>query len=758
MYRIFTKTRDRIYRPVKNLIFLLFFLSPIVGWSQISTTLESGAEIIISNFPGGVCGNEVEVYLCTDCPQDLASLAEQVSIAFEAIPHANRVKVKPNVPYYPKFQATEQPFPNQFVPSSAWGTYFPIYTGIDNTPPTEKNEYMDWETNTTMPYNYNAIVKFEKGSTEGYMIIPFREEWGVNSGIFKYTTIIIPFIVEGPRRSAVEILDTITEPQIPYLILHAPPGDGSSSKFQETETICRQFKTNYADEGSNSANLAVKLGVKGSIGFINTIDYEFSVTLSAGVEVGDLSVVSNSNQTCVSISEGFGTDKLTDEEGGGDVFIGYGTDLVLGVYEFIRIDETTCEASLDTGLIYAPTGDTRTFVYTKSGIEQQIEQLQTVVADSLNKGPEVSNNAQNQIDVWNQVLSMNIANINNPDNEVINDISFYGKTMATYESNMKVVETNTIDYEHYINGNIGLEAKIEIGGSGVTGGYEYKASKRFGQTQEVGSDVTKMLNYSLTDDDSEDFFDLEIVRDPMYGTPIFKVKSTSKTSCPYQGGYQWDQPSLMFVDGSQEFTLEDIPISGTGSFQIRICNDSDEARTYHLKGNSNTNLAGAIIEGFGNNLFNTNDQGIEFEVPANDCLNAATLSIKQANVNTLNYENIELYLNVDCQPASAPITSSIFLNASFAEVTSVNELDIEPQNLTVSPNPNNGNFDVHLEGAFRQGTLVLSDLTGKRVYQTQVSQGEESVRVNQDELSPGVYILYYKSGAQLITQKLVINR
>lgn len=70
------------------------------------------------------------------------------------------------------------------------------------------------------------------------------------------------------------------------------------------------------------------------------------------------------------------------------------------------------------------------------------------------------------------------------------------------------VETNTIDYEHYINGNIGLETKIEIGGSGVTGGFEYKASKRFGQTQEVGTDVTNVLNYTLADDDGGDIFDL----------------------------------------------------------------------------------------------------------------------------------------------------------------------------------------------------------------------------------------------------------
>jgi hypothetical protein len=244
----------------------------------------------------------------------------------------------------------------------------------------------------------------------------------------------------------------------------------------------------------------------------------------------------------------------------------------------------------------------------------------------------------------------------------------------------------------------------------------------------------------------------------MYGTPIFRVEGGTKSSCPYQGGYQRDQPMLAFVNGEQEFALEDIPLGETGSFQISICNDSDEERSYYLKGNPNTNLNGAVIEGFGNNLFNTNDQGIEFSVPANDCLNAATLSIKQANINTLDYENIEIYLNVDCQPASAPITSSIFLSAHFSESTAVSDLDKDNNSMSIIPNPNNGQFSIELEAAVDQGQIIMTDITGKTVYRQNIKKGDTSVLVNQTDIEPGIYIIVLQDGAQVSTQKVVVNR
>ena len=49
---------------------------------------------------------------------------------------------------------------------------------------------------------------------------------------------------------------------------------------------------------------------------------------------------------------------------------------------------------------------------------------------------------------------------------------------------------------------------------------------------------SQVLDYTLTDDDGGDIFSVDIVRDPMYGTPVFRLNQGSKTSCPYEGGYR----------------------------------------------------------------------------------------------------------------------------------------------------------------------------------------------------------------------------
>ena len=48
----------------------------------------------------------------------------------------------------------------------------------------------------------------------------------------------------------------------------------------------------------------------------------------------------------------------------------------------------------------------------------------------------------------------------------------------------------------------------------------------------------------MLDDDFEDQFIIDVYRDPMFGTPYFKLMPGSKTSCPFEGGQQIDAPKL----------------------------------------------------------------------------------------------------------------------------------------------------------------------------------------------------------------------
>ncbi len=515
---------------------------------------------------------------------------------------------------------------------------------------------------TTYWRKYRCVlnVVFQRGAPTAYIMLTVPiYSYTIYDQHTRYEEFIIPFTVEGATVDlGVEIpsLGTIKEPQIPYMVLHAPPGANSFSEFTETTTNCREFETSAIQDASNSGKLGIKMGGKGSVGLIINLDYEFYVKFNAGFSAGEMEMTTTSERTCVTVSQGLSTAAATEFVGGGDVFVGYGTDLEVGVYERYLIDPNTCTVAMDTGLIYAPVGEPRKFVKSTKTIQQEIEVLAAQVADET-RTVEQRNNDQNQIDVWNQVLAMNQANINASDNELLEPTTEYDLVSpVNKEVTVSVVNTSEITYEHYSSTTLGIETLAEIGGSGISGGYEFKSSKRFGQTQNQSGETASTMRYTLHDDDRGDQFNIRIVRDPMYGTPIFKLEAGSKTSCPYQGGDQRDQPDLnTFYQGqnSKNLTVSNIPDGSSVQIPLNICNNSNEDRTYYLQLNSATNVNGAKFEVNGVEL-NTNDDGFPYTVPDGGCFsnggNLPQLFVSQNNNNGLVYENIELLLNTgpDC--------------------------------------------------------------------------------------------------------------
>lgn len=601
-------------------------------------------------------------------------------------------------------------------------------------------------------------VNFELASEYSYLTFVVNDQIGNNNPIPVGNGFIIPIMALGPTVKEVPILGTTVQPQMPYLVLHAPPGDGSSSEFQDSKTTCREFSDSYVEDGSNAVNLAAKIGVAGSIGFIATVDFEFSVTFSGGATVGDMSVTTSSNQTCVSVSEGFATTEVTGPNGGGDVFIGYGTDMNLGLYPFLRVDSSMCSVVADTGLIYMPTGVPRKFAYTKTAILDDMESLRLIVADSAMVGAKAAYNALNQLHVWEQVLAMNDANVNNPNNVPLGtDINFSSGVSASQESAITVVETNSIEVEHYIEGNFGVEVVVEVGGSGVTGGYQYNSSKRFGKSQNQSNEQSQLVRYTLADDDQGDQFKVKVVRDPMYGTPIFRPQTGTKSSCPYQGGYQRDQPNLKH-DGNPNDSIVSLgnPVGGSATFFIDICNESNEARNYFLKLNANSNPNNAEVRVAGA-LLNGNDLGQLFTIPANGCLQNYEVSVKQAT--QFSYPNLELFLYPECNEDD--IQSSIFASVYFGNASGTNDVAGNISQLAVFPNPTSGVANVAFELAETAPVRIqVVDLLGRLQTERTLEQANAGINQQQVDLSSlaaGIYLLDIQSNGGRATRKLVVE-
>lgn len=627
------------------------------------------------------------------------------------------------------------------------GTDSPPYLyDLDNIEASDiENEYN--QNNQLVAYRYRHTFYFGRADTKGWIIIR-------NVSFFESARyFVLPFVVEGLLTSEVPILGTTVQPQLPYFILHAPPGDGSTAEFQETKTVCREMVQSAATDNSSSGYVDVKVGVAGSVGFIATVNYEFSVTVGASAGGGEMNIKTQGNQTCLTVTEGFQT-----PPGGEDVFVGYGTDLAYGVTSEVRTD-STCQAYLHpVGLAYMPIGQPRQFYYTKSEILDQIAQQQFFVDDTT-LSVRARNDAQNQVDVWNRVLALNDANINNPNNVQIGAVS-YGTVPSSHESSITVTETASIEYEQYVDYSASLDVVVEVGGSGVSGGYEYRGSQLYGAIQNQSQELTKIVRYSLSDDDQGDFFNVDIFRDPMFGTPIFRPAAGTKSSCPYQAGYQRDQPKLKH-DGTTDnhITLLGTPVGTSATFKIDLCNESNEARNYNLKLNAQSNLNGAVVSAAGVPL-NGNDLGQSFTVPANACVQDLVVEVKQLSVNSpFAYPNLELFLYSPCEES---IQSSVFASVYFGNATGTDETQGVLSRLALSPNPASDavylDFDmqepapVRLELWDMQGLAVKTELLGA------LPAGQHRQLLELGDLPNGIYLLTLQSRGSRMYRKVVVQR
>ena len=625
----------------------------------------------------------------------------------------------------------------------------------------------DDPTTGTRKYTRKVTFTFTRPAEQAWLYAPVSLYSYCGPNRFNCTVfgrnnnLVLPFVVEGVIPEEAPILGSITEPQVPYLVLHDPPGDGSFTEFQTTETSCRSLETNIATDEYNSYNANVKIGVKGSIGLIATVDYEVYAEIRGSGATGNVQIQSNTRQTCVTISKGFATSNAAD---GSDVFIGYGMNMNYGLFRSIVADTKLCRGRIDTGLVYAAIPESiRQFVYTKEGIEADIAALQRIVADSVGARPnnraklKAINDAQNQIDVWKQVLQLNEANKNSSvATALFENISFSGAAgPISRESSIEITDTKTITTENYIDGAFGLQGVVNIGGSGFSGGYEYKTQKRFGQTASQSGTTSKNIRYTFQDDDPGDKFNVDVVRDPMYGTPVFRVKQGTISSCPYEGGYQRDQPKLKH-DGQTANTLtkQGIPINTSATFKLDLCNESNESRTYNLKLNPQSNLNGAVVAAAGVAL-NGNDLGQTFTIPANSCVQDLILEVRRlSDASPLTYPNLEVFMYSPCDPG---ITSSVLASVFFGNATTSTKDIGDASLLSVFPNPTNSQLQVKLLSDDPIESFQLSDLTGKILRHSNQKMVLQQVDLDLSTLPKGLYVLQVRSGERVYAQKVLLQ-
>ncbi|NJC28074.1 T9SS type A sorting domain-containing protein [Neolewinella antarctica] len=488
------------------------------------------------------------------------------------------------------------------------------------------------------------------------------------------TFLHIPYYLIGPvnPNEQVPILAEAITPMMPDLVLHDPPGDGSSSGIVTTNNYCVSQSYNQGVSDGFDANLGFKIGVKGSIGFIANVDYEAYVKVTGSV-AGNYSRASETAQEiCYSFSTDFSTSGDNNPfEGGGDVFIGRSTRVLLGKYRAWYMED--CKIKLGDQIVMADDPDEiRNFALSQAGIEEDLERQRTILATATE--PAEINLARQQISVWEQVLTNNEtvkANATNP----IDNLDFNGQAgTQTFSKAQNITLTQSLSYENTFTAGVRVDFLAEIAGTGISGGAGYSNTRTSSGSQGGSSGSGSETRYTFTDNDPGDIFRVDVFNDPVYGTPLFKLRSGSRTSAPFEGGFQRDQPRLENgTDGCASdpriINAVNAPLGEALIFPLNICNDSDEARDYLVRF-VGANVNGAVLR-LGGTELGSNDNGRLYAgIPPNSCVNVngelPQLSVRQNPdaPDFTEYDNLIL----EIYPADDPgLAQSIVLNVTFGD-------------------------------------------------------------------------------------------
>jgi hypothetical protein len=450
-----------------------------------------------------------------------------------------------------------------------------------------------------------------------------------------------------------QLLGHFTAPQTPTYILHDPPGDASYMQIQSGHEYCYGETFSTTDENEVSGYAKVKVGT--DVSFFGT---EVSIGVTAGISASrtETDAVNKEYKTCLSTNSTWTTNAVGAR--GDDVFIGNGVRYAYGVAKIIT--RTGCGVVSKTARFWmTPVSSELGFTSTFSGIKNTLLPQAQAAADALIPGSMEWKQARNQVDVWKQVLAMdstikaNALAQGNPSVQI-----FDGGTSSNFDQTITTSATQSIDMKVVLEGSVSAEFAVDIGGSGVEAGGEITVRHEVGRGSSQSNTTTTTHTVHFQDDDLDDHFEVNIYKDPVYGVPVFgELDEASNTSCPYEGGYQLDQPHLT-VGGGVHMDQNEVPVGTSAIFPVVACNYSDSSRTYVLSVNAGTNGNGALVSGLGG--VNQNNS-VTITLDPGECL-SGNIYISAPVPQAVDFADLEIDLTDAC---GGEIVSSITVSAHF---------------------------------------------------------------------------------------------
>jgi hypothetical protein len=519
--------------------------------------------------------------------------------------------------------------------------------------------------------------KFEYSYKAGYpnMITPHKKTMQVVATVNSASAqAIIQASVLGKRGRASTF--TSKSPVMPFLILRDPPGDGSSAFMEKNTTSC--FSINIAgnfgisDEESVGLTIGSEVTTSVGVGAETELKLEatenFKETATFSAKVG----ASTSLNTCITNTENFTTSSaLMGAEG--DLYAGVAINFIYGISDVLKYDDLTCTFKQDQDLNVFPKDFATTFIYSQFHILND-------VIPALELTGETSS-AQR----WREIVATNKAQ---KDNAVFEkNISFDSGINYSSQSTSSQTSGSTFSFE--VEGSLAFaeDGEFKVNGAGPT--HELITTLSFGASTETGHEETKerTVGYSLADDDIGDNFTVDIKKDPVYGTPVFKLLS-GESSCPHEENtLPRSKPQLISNDG---LIKVNVPANTPAVFELELGNLSptDEETNYDISMETGTNPDGAIVKIDGH-VLNT---PLTYRIPAGES-RKVLLTIEKGPL-SFSYSGINIIMESACETEAADakhlnvdslFVSSLEFGANFIEPCSRVDIGFPLQDWVITP-------------------------------------------------------------------------
>jgi hypothetical protein len=398
-------------------------------------------------------------------------------------------------------------------------------------------------------------------------------------------------IVLGERSN--ESTFTTATPEMPLMILRDPPGDGSFSEYAKNTTKCYTWSEAELINTEGQTKVTASFGPKiatylGSpfFGVINTADQKldlgFSTTVGNASTTGESVTVCHTFEQRIQTSDGEGV-----FYGNADLYMGAAINFEFSSTDVIYLNPNTCAIEDSIGVRIWPEGFETTFVYS----EWQIKN--SVIPNLELNGDFTSANQWRKIIERNQALKDKSIFKKNISFDALN---VYSETLTLSEVSSDI-ESTVLTWEQEFNSVVGFN----FAGIGTEVELSFKVSGEISEEEEWTDEETTSVGFTLADNDIGDNFSVDILEDPVYKTPVFKLRA-GESKCPWEPGTLNREEVDLRVDRN---TLVNVPTNGVAVFRLTLGNLSPTGRDFNLYelGVAN-NPDGAIIAVDGSPLVN----------------------------------------------------------------------------------------------------------------------------------------------------------